>query len=158
MKLKKFRVRNYKSIKDTGDCWLASDLTILAGKNESGKTAILEALRDFDTSIESISDSAWPLDDIGRPEVELCFEISEPILNEIESALGIDLGKTTKDYIRTNGLSIIKDHEGCYSLSHDIKGMINKEKREGDQATDNEMVEAEVLKELADIFLDELRQ
>ena len=48
MKLKSFRIFRYKSIVDSGECTLSSDFTILIGKNESGKTAILEALRDFD--------------------------------------------------------------------------------------------------------------
>ncbi len=43
MKIKKFRIKNYKSIVNSGDCYLEKDLTIFAGKNESGKTSILEA-------------------------------------------------------------------------------------------------------------------
>lgn len=46
MKFVKFRVHNYKAIIDSGDCYLSEKLTILAGKNESGKTSILEALED----------------------------------------------------------------------------------------------------------------
>ena len=44
----KFRIKNYKSIKDSGDCYLSKGITVLAGKNECGKTSILEALEDFD--------------------------------------------------------------------------------------------------------------
>jgi len=61
MKLIKFSIQNYKSVKDTGWCWLASDLTILAGKNESGKSAILEALQDFNVDVEKIPDEAIPV-------------------------------------------------------------------------------------------------
>jgi len=67
MKLKKFRIKNYKSIKDSDWCWLASDVTTLAGKNESGKSGILEALRDFDTDIATVPDEAMPLDDNSNP-------------------------------------------------------------------------------------------
>lgn len=43
MRLKRARVTNYKSVLDSG--WFSfDDLTCLVGKNESGKTAILEAL------------------------------------------------------------------------------------------------------------------
>ncbi len=59
MKLKKFRIKNYKSIADSGDCYLTDTVTIFAGKNESGKTSILEALEDFDTD-EKIRESAKP--------------------------------------------------------------------------------------------------
>ena len=43
MKLEAFRVRNYKRIEDTG--WITCrDLTVLVGKNESGKSAVLKGL------------------------------------------------------------------------------------------------------------------
>ncbi len=46
MLLRRFRVTNYKSIIDSG--WVVVDrVTALVGKNESGKTTILEALRKF---------------------------------------------------------------------------------------------------------------
>ncbi len=43
MRLEAFRVRNYKRIEDTG--WVGvRDLTVLVGKNESGKSAVLRGL------------------------------------------------------------------------------------------------------------------
>ncbi len=48
MKLTAFRIRNFRSIKDTGWQELAYDnITCLIGQNESGKTSILEGLRAF---------------------------------------------------------------------------------------------------------------
>lgn len=44
MKLTAVRVQNYKCIDDSGE-FSINDLTCLAGKNESGKTALLQALR-----------------------------------------------------------------------------------------------------------------
>lgn len=44
MQLVALRVTNYKSVDDSGEFTIA-DLTCLAGKNESGKTALLQALR-----------------------------------------------------------------------------------------------------------------
>ena len=44
-----FRVYDFKSIEDSGVCCLSGDgITVLAGQNEAGKTAVLTALRDFD--------------------------------------------------------------------------------------------------------------
>src|SRR5580700_11108517 len=43
MRLKAFRVRDYKSIRDSGRVEVG-DITCLVGKNEAGKTALLEAL------------------------------------------------------------------------------------------------------------------
>jgi energy-coupling factor transporter ATP-binding protein EcfA2 len=44
VKLNKVLIQNYKSIDDSGE-FSIGDLTCLAGKNESGKTAILQSLR-----------------------------------------------------------------------------------------------------------------
>src|SRR2546423_5513603 len=46
MKLTAFRIQRYKSILDSG--WIeVSPLTVLVGKNESGKTTVLRALHKF---------------------------------------------------------------------------------------------------------------
>ncbi|MBI3600717.1 MAG: AAA family ATPase [Nitrospinae bacterium] len=96
-KLIKFRIKNYKSIKDSGWCWLASDLTILAGKNESGKTAILEALRDFYDSAKNLKypegppREVIPLDGNENPIIEMCFEVEEDFSDKIGKATGITL-------------------------------------------------------------------
>lgn len=42
--LVKTQVWKYKSIEDSSPVTLADDVTVLVGKNESGKTAFLEAL------------------------------------------------------------------------------------------------------------------
>jgi hypothetical protein len=47
-----FRVFDFKSIEDSGICCLSGDgITVLAGQNEAGKTAVLTALRDFDREL-----------------------------------------------------------------------------------------------------------
>lgn len=45
MRLKSARVRNYRSIRDTGEFTVEPGKTILVGPNEAGKTAILQALQ-----------------------------------------------------------------------------------------------------------------
>ena len=40
MKIKNIRIKNYKSIIDSGDCYLTNDATIPTGKNELGNTSI----------------------------------------------------------------------------------------------------------------------
>ncbi|RPI45798.1 MAG: hypothetical protein EHM46_01340, partial [Bacteroidetes bacterium] len=48
MRLTAFRIRNFRSIVDTGWQELAHDnITSLIGQNESGKTSILEGLKAF---------------------------------------------------------------------------------------------------------------
>lgn len=82
MKLTKFRIKNYKSIVDSGDCYFSEKLTILAGKNESGKTSILEALEDFHQD-KKIRDEAKPIEGEGVPEVSITFALPEADANEI---------------------------------------------------------------------------
>jgi hypothetical protein len=49
MRPRAFQIRDFKSINDSGICYLSGDsITVLAGQNEAGKTAVLTALRDFD--------------------------------------------------------------------------------------------------------------
>lgn len=47
MRLKTVRVRNYRSIRDTGEFDIEDGKTILVGPNEAGKTAILQALQQI---------------------------------------------------------------------------------------------------------------
>lgn len=52
MKLSAFRIKNFRSIKDTGWHELAFDnITCLIGQNESGKTSVLEGLKAFHDGI-----------------------------------------------------------------------------------------------------------
>lgn len=133
MKLIKFRTQNYKSIKDSDYCWLASDLTTFAGKNESGKSAILESLRDFDTNIETIPDSALPLDDSGETIIELCFEVKKTDLDEISKETSISLSKELYDLISKNGLTILKHKDGSYDFSIQINELLNNQTQKANQ-------------------------
>jgi predicted ATP-dependent endonuclease of OLD family len=82
MKLTKFRIKNYKSIVDSGDCYFSDGLTILAGKNESGKTSILEALEDFHQD-KTIREEAKPIEGDGVPEVSISFTLTDSEVNDI---------------------------------------------------------------------------
>lgn len=47
MRLKKARVQNYRSIRDTGEFEIEHDKTIFVGPNEAGKSAVLQALQQI---------------------------------------------------------------------------------------------------------------
>lgn len=79
----KFRIKNYKSIIDSGDCYLSNGITVLAGKNESGKSSILEALEDFDIEKEINQDAVRIQDETLKPEITLTFGVDYQNLNEI---------------------------------------------------------------------------
>jgi hypothetical protein len=44
LRLVSFRAYGFRSMEDSGLCYVAADITVLAGKNESGKTNVLKAL------------------------------------------------------------------------------------------------------------------
>lgn len=87
MKIKKFRIYNYKSIVDSGDCYPSPSVTIFAGKNEAGKTSILEALEDFNLG-QKIRDKAVPIVEEGNderliPKINITFEVNRRDIAEI---------------------------------------------------------------------------
>ncbi|TAK28860.1 MAG: ATP-dependent endonuclease [Nitrosarchaeum sp.] len=74
MRLRKFRVRAYRCIHDSGEITVG-DLAAFVGRNESGKTTILQALTLLNRD-ERIS------------ELDLCDELSEELKGEIKLAEG----------------------------------------------------------------------
>jgi len=48
MRIKKFCIKNYRSILDSGEVNMNKDITTLIGKNGSGKTCILKSLESFE--------------------------------------------------------------------------------------------------------------
>ncbi|WEL23486.1 ATP-dependent nuclease [Candidatus Nanohalovita haloferacivicina] len=104
MKLISFNINDYRSIDDSGECYLSPSITILAGKNEAGKTSILEALESFNFNQE-IDDGAKPIGkDESLPKISLTFEISEAersLFNEVDNSLTATI---TKVYPNTYNL------------------------------------------------------
>jgi len=47
MKVSKIKIKNFRSIKDSGEIVLKDNIFVLAGQNESGKSSILEALECY---------------------------------------------------------------------------------------------------------------
>ncbi|HHI30855.1 MAG TPA: hypothetical protein ENL17_03995, partial [Candidatus Methanoperedenaceae archaeon] len=97
MRIKSFQIKNYRSIKNSGVCYLSGDnITILAGKNESGKTTILEALEDFNTG-KNIREEAKPLhNQEATPEIAVTFEVDKAELDNLFNKIGVE-HSVTKD-------------------------------------------------------------
>ena len=74
MRLRKFRVRAYRCIHDSGEI-IVGDLAAFVGRNESGKTTILQALTLLNRD-EVVSD------------LDLCDEMSEELKSEIKLVEG----------------------------------------------------------------------
>jgi len=94
MRLKAFRITNYRSIIDTGWCYTPNDnITVLIGQNESGKTTVLEALQSFyDGKIsEDILRS-----DLSMPKVYATFEVDNQNIEDV-----IDFERVPEEAIKT---------------------------------------------------------
>ncbi len=93
MRLKAFRIKNYRSIIDTGWCYTPNDnISVLIGQNESGKTTVLEALQSFHDG--QISDDILR-SDLSMPKVYCSFETSQTRLDEV-----IDLNKLPEEAVQ----------------------------------------------------------
>jgi predicted ATP-dependent endonuclease of OLD family len=89
MKLAAFRIRNFRSIVDTGWQSISPDnITCLIGQNESGKTSILEGLKVFYSGVisEDILRS-----DLSLPEVSCRFTIPKGWLLKVTDNPGTEL-------------------------------------------------------------------
>ncbi len=83
MRLKAFRVRNFKSIIDSGLTHLSVDyITTIIGQNESGKSALIEALDSYFKGV--ILEKDIRHDDGDLPSVDCVYTTSE---DEIKSIL-----------------------------------------------------------------------
>ena len=89
MKLSAFRIRNFRSIVDSGWQNLSPDnITCLIGQNESGKTSVLEGLKVFYTGL--ISEDVLR-SDLSMPEVSCRFTIPKGWLLKITDNPGSEL-------------------------------------------------------------------
>lgn len=85
MKVEWVRIKDFRSIKDTGKLYIDSLLTVLAGKNESGKSNILRALEVFSTDEFSIEDyPEGESKEKSNPMIEVSFRVN---LRDIENIL-----------------------------------------------------------------------
>ena len=88
MKLTKVRIKNYKCIHDSTEFDI-DDITCLVGKNESGKTAILETLHKFNplyTTPGFDRPNDYPVENNGTENdiVEATFSLEQKDIEEIE--------------------------------------------------------------------------
>lgn len=89
MKLIAFRIKNFRSIVDTGWQSLSPDnITCLIGQNESGKTSVLEALKVFYSGV--ISEDVLR-SDLSLPEVSCRFSIPDGWLIKVTDNPGTEL-------------------------------------------------------------------
>lgn len=98
-----FRIWDFRSIKDTGECTLSGDnITVLAGQNEAGKSAALMALRDFDLpqGKPPLTSEFWPEGNQDAvPKVGVLFDVDPGKINEDLAKSNRGLPKDVVDYL-----------------------------------------------------------
>ena len=101
MILKSVRVRQYKSFTDSGEVRIEDDVTCLVGKNESGKSAMLQALYRLNPAASGHPETFSGLRDYPRPRyhpdreripavrpITAAFALSDEDLRAVEDAHG----------------------------------------------------------------------
>lgn len=106
MRLFSFRIQNFKSIIDTGEIKISETdpVTIFAGQNEAGKSAILEALTFFEegADLTAFNETNRRADTFPRVECKYLFSSEE--LDQLESVSN----KEIRDLVKTEGISFVR--------------------------------------------------
>jgi len=105
--LKEVKIAKYKSYLETQVVSIEDKITTLVGKNESGKTAFLEAIAKFnyfekDPKFQFDVTADFPRNELKKYQrenepvevIKCTFEISDELLQEISDELGEDVFKT----------------------------------------------------------------
>ncbi len=105
--LKEVKIAKYKSYLETQVVSIENKITTLVGKNESGKTAFLEAIAKFnyfekDPKFQFDVTADYPRNELKKYQrdnvpievIKCTFEISDELLQEISEELGADVFKT----------------------------------------------------------------
>ena len=115
MKLKCFRITNYKSILDSGVCYLNPELTIFAGKNESGKTNILTGIQHLSLGEFKVQD--YPLRKSEyKPKVYYEFSLEKEDYDNLNASMD-NLLKENK--IKSDTFAFLLDEHGFIQLDSD---------------------------------------
>lgn len=154
MKLRAFRIKNFRSIRDTNWQNLSSDnITGLIGQNEAGKTAILEALYSFSTT--KISEDFLRSDGT-MPEVSCSFQTDweeiEKLFEGTLLPLGLDAFINEKKRLNLRrtwneedyASSLVLEEEGISDLFKSIENDPSQEAIADEQTDNSEEVNNEI--------------
>ena len=129
MKLVSFRVREFRSVWDSGDVEVG-EITCLVGKNEAGKTSLLTALNKINPIEANMgnfdADIDYPKKDYGDYQhevetkvrapasvIEVSFELDDADIALVEESFG-------KGVLRSRIVSLTRTYENASSYSMDF--------------------------------------
>ena len=116
MKLRSFRVMNYRCVDDSGEV-LVDQMKTLVGKNESGKTSILKALHKFNPAIPE------PYNALKEFPRRRFHEYSDKAI-VVEAKFSLEpeekreLAKIDARLLDITGVSVTKDYAGEYAVRY----------------------------------------
>ena len=114
MQIKAFKVQMYRSILDSG--WVdVDDITVIVGKNESGKTALLKALHKFNpfTPDPYTLDREWPR---GHRRSQSPEAVVVTVRFVFESNESKEIEQFTNDGEGPTGVEISRRYDGDYDF------------------------------------------
>lgn len=128
MKLVTFNIKNYKSVLELGNCEVNEKVTVLAGKNESGKTNILEGLFKLKAG-EKFEEKEKTLGSEKYPEIEGTFKLDkndiEQILNKLSSQYNSAFKQEQFDGLtRAHTISITRTQESYLVEGDSYSGIL----------------------------------
>jgi len=151
VKLKRFNIKNYKSIKELGSCEVDDKITVLAGKNESGKTNILEALFKIRPE-ENFEEKDKTLGEEEDPVISALFIITDneidKIIEKITSKYSLEFDKNQiAGFKKSNKEITIAKNGDDYSIFGELyEGILTIRNKLPKEAS-------ELIKEINDIFI-----
>lgn len=123
---KRARVRDFKSVTDSGEIRIDESVTCLVGKNESGKTAILEPLYRLNAAPTGHPETFVPLRDYPRSRylrerdtaeekspIELTLEFEDADITAIEKVFG-------KSTLTSKEVTVFRHYNNAYALNAGI--------------------------------------
>jgi predicted ATP-dependent endonuclease of OLD family len=115
MNLLKFRAKNFRSVFDSGEVNLSSDVTVLAGKNEAGKTVLFKALEKFNQESKFDGDDL-PIDSPeATPEITLTFKLSRNDFSTLTEGVRLPSG-LSKDAVTSIPFEVTKTFNNEYQF------------------------------------------
>jgi predicted ATPase len=137
LKLRSFRVRNFRNIHDSG--WIGvENLTAFIGPNESGKSNLCEALfrlRPYDGATSFDINFDWPVDrweskSADQIAISALFELTDEQCAEyVEASRQADAEgkKSPKPKLAGNEMVIHRSYDGKYTLDYKLTGAFNSD-------------------------------
>lgn len=126
--LKTIRIKNFKSIKDSGEISFSDKVFVLAGQNESGKSSILEALNAYESEDFDRDNLNFEEEENGnlKQEVSCTYSIEghslfvDDLIGKLYEEFSIE---EETDFIDIDKLNLIKEYTVTKIYDHGDKSL-----------------------------------